>query len=225
MLKTCTRCKEGKDISCFAKDDRATTGLCACCKMCQKIYNDSRKSEKAAADRLYREKNRALILASKKQWAFDNREKKRESNQRWAASNPEKVKLSLAKFHAANPGKQKEWSDAWRNNNKEVVAELGKAWRRKNIFRARENLARRRANKKQATPSWANKEKIAEFYFAADFLGMITGEWYHVDHIVPINGKTVRGFHVKHNLQVLPRVVNLKKSASHWPHMPGVCDG
>lgn len=79
---------------------------------------------------------------------------------------------------------------------------------------------KRKAVKLRAIPPWADKEKIEEFYFAADFLGMVTGEWYHVDHIVPLQSKFVCGLHCEQNLQVLPASANLRKSNRHWPDMP-----
>lgn len=38
-----------------------------------------------------------------------------------------------------------------------------------------------------------------------------TGFSWHVDHILPLNGEIVSGFHVFNNLQVIPAAVNLSK--------------
>lgn len=64
--------------------------------------------------------------------------------------------------------------------------------------------ARYRAAKLQATPSWANLDKINEIYINCP-------EGYHVDHIIPLQGKTVCGLHVENNLQYLPAIDNIKK--------------
>ena len=44
-------------------------------------------------------------------------------------------------------------------------------------------------------------------------------EW-HVDHIVPLNSKSVCGLHVWANFELLPSEVNRKKSNKYWPDMP-----
>ncbi len=38
-------------------------------------------------------------------------------------------------------------------------------------------------------------------------------EW-HVDHIVPLKGQLVSGLHIWSNLQVIPKIANLKKGAT-----------
>lgn len=53
-------------------------------------------------------------------------------------------------------------------------------------------------------PIWANLKKIMEIY-------MNRPEGYHVDHIIPLRGKTVSGLHVESNLQYLPALENMKK--------------
>jgi hypothetical protein len=104
----------------------------------------------------------------------------------------------------------------WVENNpikyRESVAKSGRKWSAANLSKKRAAANLRRARRIQATPAWINHEKVAEFYFAADFLGMVTGEWYHVDHVVPIQSDVVCGLHWEGNLQVLSAPENLKKS-------------
>ena len=72
--------------------------------------------------------------------------------------------------------------------------------------------AKRRVLKLQALPSWANTEKIKQVYIDRINKELVTGKKYHVDHIVPLQGKNVCGLHVEHNLQILPAAENIKKS-------------
>ena len=68
-----------------------------------------------------------------------------------------------------------------------------------------------------ATPPWLTEDHSKEmqgFYWLAQDLGRVTGEPYHVDHIVPLQGKNVCGLHVPWNLQILPAYLNLRKSNS-----------
>ncbi len=56
----------------------------------------------------------------------------------------------------------------------------------------------------ERTPEWAELGLIAKFYQNCP-------SGYHVDHIIPLRGKYVSGFHVLSNLQYLPAIENIKK--------------
>lgn len=62
----------------------------------------------------------------------------------------------------------------------------------------------RRGEMAHRTPAWSEKEAIRIFYNNCP-------PGYHVDHIIPLQGKTVSGFHVLGNLQYLPAQENLSK--------------
>lgn len=129
----------------------------------------------------------------------------------------------------------REYNRAYREANRELlnrgnreylqarapsVAARKLAYQRANRAYFRAANARRDAARRSATPAWANAERINEFYVAADFLGMVTGDWYHVDHIVPLQSDLVCGLHCEANLQVLSGFENRSKSNRYWPDMP-----
>lgn len=69
--------------------------------------------------------------------------------------------------------------------------------------------------KSLAMPSWLDENQLKEiehYYWLARDLKSVSGQVYHVDHIIPLRGKNVCGLHVPWNLQVLPADLNIKKS-------------
>lgn len=85
-------------------------------------------------------------------------------------------------------------------------------WISKNRGKVNASNSLRYAIKKQRTPSWADIQKIEEFYILANSLTISTGIKHHVDHIVPLQGVLVSGLHVEYNLRVIPARDNLSKS-------------
>lgn len=67
------------------------------------------------------------------------------------------------------------------------------------------NVARRRATQLGAAPQWVDWIAIESIYRNKP-------EGLHVDHIVPLNGKTVCGLHVPWNLEYLTPEANAAKS-------------
>lgn len=78
---------------------------------------------------------------------------------------------------------------------------------------------KRRLTVEQATPKWIVESEVARVYEQAAEMERITGQKYHVDHVVPLISKFVCGLHVQHNLQILPATENLRKHNRHWPDM------
>lgn len=136
-------------------------------------------------------------------------------SQNWYSKNKDKMKLSRAmrrdtinkrlRFnYKESPEKQIEWSRSWRSTNP---------------AKSNATRARRRSVKIKATPSWANMNDILYFYEKAALATEANGILHHVDHIVPLQGKSVCGLHVAWNLQILTAKENISKGNRVWPNM------
>jgi hypothetical protein len=75
----------------------------------------------------------------------------------------------------------------------------------------------RRAAKLNATPAWYNRNKVNEIFKKSTRKTNQTGKAHTVDHIVPLQGKTVCGLHVQGNLRVILETTNLKKFNQFTP--------
>lgn len=159
-------------------------------KALREISDAAYAARKLELGRIREEKNREKRKAQARARIAQDRVRHNEKAKRWRKVNPEKARGMVRRWQQENPGMAKAAAARWR---KAVV---------------------------QATPVWANPAKIAEFYETADALGMWTGEWYHVDHIVPLSGRTVRGLHCEVNLQILTAAENMAKGNRHWPKQP-----
>ena len=109
-------------------------------------------------------------------------------------------------------------SSEWRENNPARNKKIKADWRQRNLQVKNAANARRRAAKLNATPNWLTEEDLKQIkylYGLARDAKILTGDDYHVDHIVPLKGKDVCGLHVPWNLQVLPASKNLSKGNRH----------
>lgn len=114
----------------------------------------------------------------------------------------------------------------WQRANKEYLYAMGKLYREANPEKTkavyRESKKRRRAKataderarqarKINAQPKWVDKLALQAIYEQCARVSDMIGIKYHVDHIVPLQGKTVCGLHVPWNLQIIPAWLNMRK--------------
>lgn len=152
--------------------------------------------------------------AWQKAYAQRNREKAYQKVKEWRAANPEKLAEQHKRYAKKYPEKGVAKTQAWRQRNPEKAAESSRKTRQKHAARVLANKAKYRAVKLQATPSWLNRGywfEIGCVYMYRDALKRV-GLDYHVDHIVPLQGKNVSGLHVPENLQVIPATQNRLKN-------------
>jgi len=118
----------------------------------------------------------------------------------------------------ANPKQKARRNRRYRETHIEEKAAYSTQWCRANPDKVNAQGALKRARKLHATPSWltsVDKDLMRATYSLSQELSASTGILHHVDHIVPLQGKTVCGLHVPSNLRVIPATENLKKSNSY----------
>ncbi len=101
------------------------------------------------------------------------------------------------------------------NYKKETIAKTKRNYK-PNRYKVNEATTKYYVNKFLATPKWLTIEQLAQIesvYILATNLEKQTGVKYHVDHIIPLQGKDVCGLHVPWNLQAIPATQNLQKGS------------
>jgi hypothetical protein len=213
------------ELSSFSKETKRSDGLSSNCRECRK---------KRAAEKYQR--NKEKILARNKVWADANRERVKETAKRYRQENKESIRAGISAWQKLNRDKCRAYTAKNREKvGKEIANEKARIYREANREKTRlaalkwqkENRARataaqnlRHASKLQATPKWADQEKILAFYEEAERLSEIYFRHYHVDHVVPLRSKIVCGLHWEGNLRVIPADENRSKGNRHWPDMP-----
>jgi len=170
---------------------RTILGTCIECRRIQekqRYHADPERTQKIVQQKY---KNNADTLKAKRRVAY--------------ASNPEPEKVK-AKIRSAE----------WRKQNPKHagVIKAKKKWKLNNPGKVRADTAKRRSEKLQRTPQWLDKTQHAEIEFTYEYCSALRsiGLNYHVDHIVPLQGKIVSGMHVPWNLQVIPADENIRKA-------------
>lgn len=96
----------------------------------------------------------------------------------------------------------------------------GRDYKKQNMGKVCALNTKRYAGKIKRTPKWLTKEDLRQMelmYIEASRLSKETGVSYQVDHIIPLQGKSVSGLHVPSNLQILRADENIRKGNKFTP--------
>ena len=159
-------------------------------------------------------------------WAAKNPEIKKQRAAEWYAKNREEVIERVRANYHKDLDKSRQRARDYAESHKEDAVQRVKKWKQDNPEKARFNDLRRdpvrlhaakakyRAARRQACPPWVDDEHMArihEIYKLRREISDRTGVVHEVDHIVPLQGKTVCGLHVWWNLRVIPREENYRR--------------
>ena len=110
--------------------------------------------------------------------------------------------------------KKKAYNKVYREANKDKIKVQKKAHYEANSAKYIEKARfREKLLNKLQRPIWYNSKLVNNIYNKCHKLNKIAGFIkYHVDHIVPLQGKNVSGLHVQGNLEIILASANLSKS-------------
>lgn len=205
-MKKCCDCKALKTLDAFGADKSKADGLNARCKECNRA--------------------RALRYAREVRQTQEGREAHKAASRKWYAK---KVATDggRAALNANSNLRKREWRQGVENREKERARgreriallradptarerlnRIRAMWDQKHPGRANNKVAKRRAHLGKATPAWADRVELRRIYEACP-------EGKHVDHEIPLRGKTVCGLHVPGNLRYLDPLENSRKGNRH----------
>lgn len=129
----------------------------------------------------------------------------------WKKRNPAKVLASQRSRAPFNREKMHLARKAWEERNPGAALESFKRYRERNRPKIRARLAVSKQGREKRRVLWANREAILAIYQHAEFMTRNTGRLHVVDHIIPLQGRTVSGLHVETNLRVVEHHENARK--------------
>jgi hypothetical protein len=124
----------------------------------------------------------------------------------WKINNKDKIALYYSK---EDKDKKRQRAAKWKARNRQKVVESSKRYR--DSGRAYIAWVKYEQTKKKAMPVWADTKAIYDLYLQCKNLNLSSNVLYHVDHIVPLQGKNVCGLHVEYNLRIISAKENQSK--------------
>ena len=202
-MKTCKKCGEEKPLDEFPRR-RLRSGEWALrgeCKTCRSAYHKRNHAD-----------NRDDRLEKMSKRYYDNPDRF-EDSQQYYQDHKESCQATARTSYAKNPQRSIEYTRQYRiDHEDEIKASLKENSGQRNFY-----TANYKAAKLQATPRWANLKNMACWYRIAQRMTELTGVAYHIDHVIPLQGKLVSGLHVETNFAMITASANSQKSNSYTP--------
>lgn len=132
----------------------------------------------------------------------------------WRKRNPHKVKLHNDTQHERFAEKLADRARYYYHLDVENSRAKLRNYQKQNLHVFAKINAKRKAAKLQRTPAWLTDDDywmIEQAYELAALRTKMLGQVFHVDHVLPLQGKHVSGFHTPYNLQVIPAIENIRK--------------
>lgn len=169
-------------------------------------------------------KNAAHVKEQRKAKYEQDRQQNIEKARSWKKQNPARVLASQRARASVNREKNRAARKAWEEKNPEVAAESFKRYRERNRAKIRARLTVSKQGREKRRVPWADQDAILAVYRQAELLTLTTGRPHVVDHVIPLQGRTVSGLHVETNLRVIEHRENARKHNA-WEdpgwHRPG----
>lgn len=199
----------------FHKHKKMADGHLNFCKVChyeQKKTNRLAKPELRKAERSrLREKKGFMTMQEYIAKRNENSKGRKTIQKEYALRNKDKIREYQKQYDKLN----KEKITSRKAETIDKRREVKRLWVKNNIGAVLASSAKRRSAKLLRTPNWLTEFdhlKMKCYYQVASMRSKESGQNWHVDHIIPLQGENVCGLHVPNNLQIIPAIENMRKN-------------
>jgi hypothetical protein len=158
--------------------------------------------------------NAEHVKALRKAKYADDRRSNIQKASAWKKRNSAKALASQRSRATINRDKIRAARKAWEQRNRAAALESFKRYRESHRAEIRARLTISKQGREKRRALWANQEAILSIYRQAEIMTRTTGRRHVVDHIIPLQGRTVSGLHVETNLRVVEHHENAQKHNS-----------